>query len=219
MYESTIFDIFDRHVPLKKKYIGANKAPFMSKEFHKVTMKRSRLGNIFLKHKTEINKKIYNTQRNLCKKLLKNTKKSYFEKLGTKKITDNRSFWSTVLPSFTQNSSKGEKIYLIVDIKPYIVMRRSVRHTKTEAFSMASNNLDPIMSVIKSFDKHPSKVKIKAQTFDSTFHFRKTNCNEVEKIISDLNIKNSCQQEDIPTKIIKQKILILALTKESFLLN
>ena len=55
MYESTIFDIFDRHVPLKKKYIRANKSAFMSKEFHKVIMKRSRLGNIFLKHKTEIN--------------------------------------------------------------------------------------------------------------------------------------------------------------------
>ena len=45
---------------------------------------------------------------------------------------------------------------------------------------MASENLDPIMSVIKSFDKHLSKVKIKAKGCDSTFHFRKTNGNEVE---------------------------------------
>ena len=59
------------------------------------------------------------------------------------------------------------------------------------------------MSVIKSFDKHSSMVKIKAKAFDSTFHFRKTSCNDVEKIISNLNIKKSCQQGDIPTKIIK----------------
>ena len=65
---------------------------------------------------------------------------------------------------------------------------------------MASDNLDPIMSVIKSFDKHPGIIKIKAKAFDSTFHFRKTSCNEVEKIISNLSIKMSSQQEDFPTK-------------------
>ena len=76
---------------------------------------------------------------------MKNTKKSYFENLDTKKITDNRNFWRTVLPLFTQNSSKGEKINLIDDsktissdevkkltslmiVKPYLVMRSSMKH-------------------------------------------------------------------------------------------
>ena len=47
MYKSTIFNIFNRHVPIKKKYICANEAPFMSKELHKAIMKRSRLRNNF----------------------------------------------------------------------------------------------------------------------------------------------------------------------------
>ena len=51
---------------------------------------------------------------------------------------------------------------------------------KPKSFPTASDNLDPIMSVIKSFDKHPGIVKIKAKGFDSTFHFRKTSCNVVE---------------------------------------
>ena len=72
------------------------------------------------------------------------------------------------------------------------------------------------MWVIRSFDKHPSIVKIKAKGFDSTFHFRKTSCNEVEKIISNLDIKKSCQ-EDIPTKIIKlDKDLIATFIAENF---
>ena len=57
---------------------------------------------------------------------------------------------------------------------------------------MASDNLDPIMSEIKPFGKHPSIVKVEAKTFDSTFHFRKTSCNEVEKIMSKLKIKKFC---------------------------
>ena len=68
---------------------------------------------------------------------------------------------------------------------------------------MAGVNLNPIMSVIKSFDKHQSIVKIKAKALDLTFHFRKTSSNEVGKITSNLNIKKFCQQGDIPTKIIK----------------
>ena len=50
MYKSTIFNIFTRHVPIKKKYIRANEATFMSKELHKAIIKRSRLRNVFLKH-------------------------------------------------------------------------------------------------------------------------------------------------------------------------
>ena len=88
---------------------------------------------------------------------------------------------------------------------------------KPKSFPTASDNLDPIMSVIKSFEKHPSIVKIKAKGFDSTFHFRKTSCNEVEKILSNLNIKKSCQQEVIPTKIIKlNKDLIAKFIAENF---
>ena len=40
---------------------------------------------------------------------MENTKKSYFENINSKKITENRSCWRTVLPLFTQNPSKGEK--------------------------------------------------------------------------------------------------------------
>ena len=64
---------------------------------------------------------------------------------------------------------------------------------KPKSFPMASENVDPIMSVINSFDKHPSIVKVKAKALDSTFHLRGTSCIEVEKIISNLNIKKSCQ--------------------------
>ena len=65
---------------------------------------------------------------------------------------------------------------------------------------MARDSLDSIMPAVKSFHKYPSIVKIKAKAFDSTFHFKKTNCNEFEKIISN---KKTCQQEDILCKIIR----------------
>ena len=73
------------------------------------------------------------------------------------------------------------------------------------------------MSVIKFFNKHPSVVKIKTKGLDSTFHSRKTSRNEVENIISNLSMKKSCQQKDIPTKIIKlNKDLIAMFIAENF---
>ena len=82
---------------------------------------------------------------------------------------------------------------------------------------MASDNLDTIMSVIRSFDKHPSIVEIQAKALDSKFHFRKTSCSEVGKIVSDLNIKEYWKQEDVPTKIIKlNKDLIATFIAENF---
>ena len=57
MYKNTIFNIFNRHVPTKKKYVRANEASFMLKVLHKSIIKRSRLKNIFLKHWTNTNKK------------------------------------------------------------------------------------------------------------------------------------------------------------------
>lgn len=52
-----------------------------------------------------------------------------------------------------------------------------------------SEHLEPVISITKSF---ASIVKIKATAFDSTFRFRRTSCNEVEKIIDKFNIKKTC---------------------------
>ena len=73
------------------------------------------------------------------------------------------------------------------------------------------------MSMIKFFNKHIGIAKIKCKKFESTFHFRKTNCNVVEKNISNLNVKKSCQQKDILTKNIKlNKDIIFKLISENF---
>ena len=75
-------------------------------------MKRSRYRNKFLKDKSHTSRENYKIQRNLCKKLLRKAKKSYFENLNTKNITDNRTFWKTVGPLFTDKVSTGEKMIL-----------------------------------------------------------------------------------------------------------
>ena len=84
----------------------------MTKELHNTIMMRSRYRNKFLKDINQTSRENYKIQQNLCKKLLRKTKKSYFESLNTKKITDNRTFWKTDVPFFTNEASRGEEIIL-----------------------------------------------------------------------------------------------------------
>ena len=69
-------EAIQRHAPIKKRYVRANQAPFINKEIKKETMKRSRLRNKFLNTKSDIDRKAYNKQRNLCVSLIRSEKKT-----------------------------------------------------------------------------------------------------------------------------------------------
>ena len=56
----------EKHVPLKKKTLRGNHAPFASKELRKAICTRRRFRNNFLKKPDKINSKLYKQQRNKC---------------------------------------------------------------------------------------------------------------------------------------------------------
>ena len=95
-FKETVFNIFNKYAPVKRKYVRANEAPFLTKELHKAIVKGSRLRNKFLKDRTENNQKNFKLQRIFCKKLLRTTKKSYYRHLNIKEVTDNKTFWKTI---------------------------------------------------------------------------------------------------------------------------
>ena len=106
-FKETVFCIFNKHAPVKRKYVHANEAPLMTIELHEVLMKKSRLRHKFLKTKSIT----------IVKFSLRSTKKSYFVNLDIRKINDNRSFWKTIVPLFLKKTSKSEKISLTEEDK------------------------------------------------------------------------------------------------------
>ena len=85
-FKNTIFCIFNKHTPIKRRYIRANEAPFMTKKLYNTIMKRSKLRNKFLKSKP-----VYIATQ-FCEKLLSNIKRTYFNSLDIEKVTDNQTF-------------------------------------------------------------------------------------------------------------------------------
>ena len=171
-------------------------------------MSRSRYRKKLLKDKSQTSRENYKIQRNLCKKLLRKRKKSYFESFNIKKIKDNRTFWQNVVPSFTKKASKGEKIFQ----KNIFPMAKSM-HIFDNFFTNVSDCNSPpapprkkkytqsLSTIIKTFEKHPSIFNIKKRKLDSVFSFRKTAQEEVSKVLRDLNIKKVIRQVTLPPKL------------------
>ena len=112
-FHSKFLYLLGKHAPVKKKYIIANQKSFMDKEINQAIMVRSKLCTKFLKLKTEENSLEYAMQRNYCVKLLQQKKQKYYENVNLSSITDNKLFWKTVSPLFTEkNRSRNNKITL-----------------------------------------------------------------------------------------------------------
>ena len=76
-------------------------------------MTRSRLRNMYLKNRSDNNKREYNKQRNYCVSLLRKTKTKYYGNLNEKDLTDNKQFWRTVKPLLSDKIKSSEKITLV----------------------------------------------------------------------------------------------------------
>ena len=224
LFESTFIKVLDKHAPMKQKYVRANNASFMNKALSKAIMTRSRFRNKFLRNPTMLNKIKYNKQRNYCVNLLRKEKKKYYNSLDLKLITDNKQFWKTMKPFFSDKTNKGKKITLIegdeiisndVDVAETmneffsnVVSNLSIKGYQTESSTIGhdeSSNIgsDKIFHAINTFKDHPSIIKIKERIqIHEKFIFSMSNVDDITTIIKSLNINKPTTFNNIPAKTI-----------------
>ena len=213
-------EILDKFAPLKKKYIRANHSKFVTKELSKAIMLRSKLRNQFLKTKTQESKLKYNKQRNLCVSITRKAKRSYYENLDLKDITDSKKFWATVKPLFSNKIKSTEYITLeengkiissdkelarifnefFVNIVPNLGI-----NTNHSFLINTDNENDLIEKAIAKYKNHPSIISIKKfmENSDSSFSFQHVPKDKITKTIEMLDPKKVVQSNDIPAKLIK----------------
>ena len=107
-------EILNKHAHMKQKYLRANQGRLMTNDLHKAIMKRSRLRNKTLRDRTDISRGEYKKQRNLCASILKKAKKDHFANLDIKSVTDNKKFWQTVRPLFS-NKVKAKTVIKLAE--------------------------------------------------------------------------------------------------------
>ena len=187
--------------------------PQQPQELNQAIMVRSKLRNKFLKLKTEKNRLAYAKQRNYCVKLLKQKKRQNSGNLNLCSITDNKLFWKTVSPLFTEkNRSKSNKITLVEGGK-VLTDDAKIAETFSSSFRNIVNTLniekdesifrdtedetDPLLRAIKKYSKHPSILRIKQYLKNPTeFSFAPVDKHVTAKKSKNLNTKKAPPQDD-----------------------
>ena len=208
----------NKSAPLKQKYVRANNSPFINKEVKKGIMTRTRLHNRFLKNKTHENRIAYKKQRNTCLTLVRKAKQDFYSNLDKKSITDNKTFWKTITPCLTNKSVSSSRISLIEE--DIIQDNKEIANVFNEYFTNIVEDLripqynntfdetniieDPLLACFEKFKDHPSILTIQNRIWNRGFSFQPFSKSEIENEILVLDETKSCQEFDIPTKIIKQ---------------
>ena len=94
-------------------------------------MKRSRLRNQFLNTKSDIDRKQYNKQRNLCLSLIRRENKNFFNNISTRYITDNKTSWKTAKLLFADKIQTKSKSTFIKNKGSFRRMARAISFWKS----------------------------------------------------------------------------------------
>lgn len=215
-FHNTFKNILHNHMPLKKKILRSNNKPFMNKNLRKAIMLRSRLRNKSISSPSAENIKQYKLQRNLCVKLSRKAKFTYYSNLNTKKITDNKCFWRTVKPFVSDDSSNQKKIILIEN-ECIISSDEDIANIFNSYFQKVISSLklyrwpdvstdshDYVLNAIYKYELHPSIQKINERyNHIARFEFSPTTGSEMWEEMKKLDESKSNVAGDIPSRILK----------------
>ena len=218
-FETTFDKVLIKHAPIKKKYVRANDKPFITRALRKAVMLRTRLRNRYNKDQTVENWNKFRKHRNSCAKLFRREKRNYYNNLDISLVTDNKKFWKTVKPFFSDKLQTNNKIVLTED-ETIVSNDVEVAETMNEFFVTVTDSLgidetsnyenttegitDPVDKAVYKFSNHPSILKIKDHCQNvGSFHFQKVTPDAVDREVRDLNPKKATLHKNIPPKILK----------------
>ena len=105
-FNQTFLNILNKHNPLKKEQLRANHTSYVSKSMRKAIMRRSYLENVYFKKRTDKSFRAYKKQKNYYRRLYKNKRKKFFNKLNPSFVNDSKLFWKTIKPFQTREVLK-----------------------------------------------------------------------------------------------------------------
>ena len=190
----------------------------MTKALRKAIVTRSRLENRYYRDKTDVSNRAYKKQKNYCSKLYKKERKKYYANLDVNNITDNKKFWATMRPFFSDKGSGKSRITL-VEGGNIIADDTGVANTLNSFFGNAVKSLainipkehltdsssivDPIDNIILRYSKHPSIARINTYIARSNFSFSEIRIEDIETELTVLNSKKASKSDSIPAKYLQ----------------
>ena len=193
----------------------------MNKGLSKVFMTRSRLRNKYFSDRANENKVRYNKQRNYCENLLRKSKRDYYNNLDVKLVIDNKKFWKTVKPLFSEKHSICRNTTLIEgdniisnDLEVVVIMNNFF---SSSVINLGKRNQgsgnpdtakdDPVNEIINKYRDHPSIVR---DNGSEKFSFSTINEDIIINEIKNLNRNKPTTYNDIPAKFLIDNVNVCA---------
>ena len=137
----------------------------MNTALRKAIMTRSRLKNKFSKISSAKYWNSYKKQINFCLKLLRQTKEKYFSNINVKEVSDNKTFWKSVKPFFSNKGLNSNNILLkegneIVNDDGKIAFIMNMYFTNiTKHMNLKTNKMslpEELVNILDTFKNHMS---------------------------------------------------------------
>ena len=214
--------VLNEHAPIKKKYVRANDGPFMTKALRKAIYIRTNLRNRYNKNKSQENWNAFKKQCNRCVKMLRQAKIDYYKTLDIKYLVDNRKFWKTVKPLFSDKIQAPLKIALLEN-EVLVTDDKEVAEIFNEYFVNITDSLgiiqpkdalqdivgisDPVEIEIQKYSSHPCVKLISSNTKPShSFAFNFVANSRVSAELRDLKVKKASPIDSIPSNILRDNL-------------
>ena len=179
----------------------------MIRSLRKALMLRSQLKKKFNNNKSKENSKKYKQQRNYCVKLLRRTKMEYFQNMNVNKVNDNKMFWETVKPRFSNICNTANTVILTEG--DMIIKNEVIADTFNNYFADITKTLklkkhpnfdgQSLFSITDYFKNNESVIKIKENynTQENSFSFTLFSKEGIFKAIKSLSSNKASLIEDI----------------------
>ena len=152
------------------------------------------------------------------------------DKISEKGIETNKSFWNFIKPFMANKGMIANKDITLIDDKNVITDEHELsqifnkhyikiaekscgnKPNKIGTILGSLNDSDVIDRIIKSYQNHPSVLKIKNKFGSdlSSFDFQQIKAPEVKKLLKEIDIKKAVGVDTIPPKLIKIRAVIVA---------
>ena len=189
----------------------------MTKALRKAIIKRPELASKYQKTKNNEDYSKYKKQEFFCSKLYKRERKNFYNNLSIEEITDNKKFWKTIKPLFSEKNNTFKKITLLEEQSIIsddneiaetmntfftdIISKLEIKKVHTD--NVPQNISDKVEIAKIKFNLHPSIVRIKEKVKPGKkFDFNVCSLERIVNTINDLNKKKSTTFENIPAKTI-----------------
>ena len=226
-FDQIFLNVLDKHAPMKRKLLRANHSSYVFKPLRKAIMRRFHLEKVYYKNKSEKSFKAYKKQKNFCSRLYKNGRKRFFNNLNSPFVTDNKLFWKTLKPFFSNKGNNESQIKLVekdevfqdddliaMELNKFFKNAVSTLNIEENRFitNRSSGGItDPVDKAMDKYKFHPSILLIQKHLKNhDIFSFKTVDIGDIVKEINNINPKKATTSNSIPPKILKKSSKVSA---------